>query len=697
AYLTVQDALADAACTEIWVAKGVYYPDEGAGQTDGYDFSTFTLNNNIALYGGFAGTETALSERDVAANVTVLSGDIDQNDTTDANGVVTDTANIVGPNAYHVVTGGAGNTATLDGFTITAGQASDSLSSGYGGGMTSGPYNGDSNPTLNNIIFSGNSASQKGGGMYSTSRALTLTNVVFSNNSVNSYGGGGLLVDSYVDSNGKSLAGATLINVTFSGNSSLIYGGGMMVNSGDAITLTNVTFSDNSANYGGGLANFSSPSAATSTLNNVTFTGNSATSWGGGMESHGNTVLSNVTFNGNSSGGGGGLRHSDGSAALTDVIFLNNSVSGSGGGMYVFSGDATLSNVTFSGNSATGSGGGFVGSNTTFTNVTFLNNAASNGGGFAGYQSTLTNVTFSGNSASGSGGSGDGGGVQSTGVITITNATFSGNSATNNGGGMENWDNSILTNVTFSGNSANQGGGFYNSVSNKHPLLTNVIIADSVSGGDCVIGVSASLDSASSNNLIEDAVNACDLTDGVNNNVIGQDPMLGSLTDYGGIGQMVFPLVYNSPAINAGDNSRCPTTDQTGASRPHGNVCDIGAYEWGYNYRLSIDKLVDDLNPVPGQTITTSIIVANTELTVTNVTISDLLPSGLNFVGPITLDDPSGTGTLGAAPPVLASGINMSPGAVVTVTFPVTVSNGQAVGTAITNTATVTATEVTTS
>jgi len=33
AYLTVQDALADATCTEIWVAQGVYYPDEGAGQT----------------------------------------------------------------------------------------------------------------------------------------------------------------------------------------------------------------------------------------------------------------------------------------------------------------------------------------------------------------------------------------------------------------------------------------------------------------------------------------------------------------------------------------------------------------------------------------------------------------------------------------------------------------------------------------
>ena len=40
--------------------------------------------------------------RDWATNITVLSGDLDGNDITDPTGVVTDTANIVGDNAYHV-------------------------------------------------------------------------------------------------------------------------------------------------------------------------------------------------------------------------------------------------------------------------------------------------------------------------------------------------------------------------------------------------------------------------------------------------------------------------------------------------------------------------------------------------------------------------------------------------------------------
>ncbi len=55
AYTTVQDALADGGCTEIWVAEGVYYPDEGAGQTDNARASTFQLKNGVSLYGAFAG------------------------------------------------------------------------------------------------------------------------------------------------------------------------------------------------------------------------------------------------------------------------------------------------------------------------------------------------------------------------------------------------------------------------------------------------------------------------------------------------------------------------------------------------------------------------------------------------------------------------------------------------------------------
>ena len=76
----------------------------------------------------------------------------------------------------------------------------------------------------------------------------------------------------------------------------------------------------------------------------------------------------------------------------------------------------------------------------------------------------------------------------------------------------------------------------------------------------------------------------------------------------------------------------------------------------------------------------------------TDALISDTLPTELNFVGPVTLDPP-GPGTLGA-PPILGSGLFISAGHSITLTFPVTVAQGLAVGTRLTNTVAVTCSQV---
>ena len=78
---------------------GVHKPATNPAQRT----AVFALKSDVAIYGGFAGTETALNQRDWTLNVTVLSGDIDNNDTVDASGVVTTATSIVGSNAYHVV------------------------------------------------------------------------------------------------------------------------------------------------------------------------------------------------------------------------------------------------------------------------------------------------------------------------------------------------------------------------------------------------------------------------------------------------------------------------------------------------------------------------------------------------------------------------------------------------------------------
>ncbi len=302
-----------------------------------------------------------------------------------------------------------------------------------------------------------------------------------------------------------------------------------------------------------------------------------------------------------------------GNLVLNGLTVQNGCNSGclSGGGVYN-GGAMTISSVVFKANYATYGGGLHnSSSNPTLTNVTFSGNWGSNGGGMNNFNSspTLTNVTFSGNSASIGGGMRNEAGSSPT----LANVTFSCNAVTDRGGGIFNdGSHPTLGNVTFSGNSAaSNGGGVYN-YSSSHPILKNTLIANSVSGGACVNSASSSVDTASANNLIDDAANACGLTNGINGNIIGQDPRLDALADSGGSTQ-TFALLPGSPAIDAGDNATCLTTDQRGVSRPQGVRCDIGAFE-----------LV--ANPVP--TITTT----NPTSAAVNANTLTLTITGTNFV-----------------------------------------------------------------
>ena len=77
---TLERALSVAiAGDEIWVAEGTHKP--GTNRTD-----SFTLVGNVAVYGGFDSSfgETQRSHRDWETNVTILSGDIDDQGTDDS-------------------------------------------------------------------------------------------------------------------------------------------------------------------------------------------------------------------------------------------------------------------------------------------------------------------------------------------------------------------------------------------------------------------------------------------------------------------------------------------------------------------------------------------------------------------------------------------------------------------------------------
>jgi predicted outer membrane repeat protein len=238
AFGTLQEALnAVQPGDQIWVAQGVYTPTEGTGCN-----ATFQVVQGVAVYGGFEGVESDLSERRWSEHLTVLSGDVDGNDNTGGgqgmdNGIVERPDDIDGYNACHVVSSSSvTESAILDGFVITAGDARDTATDG--GGL----HNSDGGPTLVNIIFSGNRAQTgDGGALYNGSNGdVVLSEVVFSGNTAGR--GGGMF-------NGGT---AALGNVMLSGNDALQTGAAVHNDSSGVLTAINSTFSNNSALVSGG-------------------------------------------------------------------------------------------------------------------------------------------------------------------------------------------------------------------------------------------------------------------------------------------------------------------------------------------------------------------------------------------------------------------------------------------------------------
>jgi len=272
--------------SEIWAMAGTYTP--GTTRT-----STFALKNGVKLYGGFIGSETALSSRNWVANETILSGEIGS--TT----VTTD-------NVYHVVSGSAlTSTVVLDGFTIRGGMANGSSDKASGAGI----FLFNSSPQLAHLKITANQAGNLGGGVYNSTGAPVLSNVSIAGN-VAAYGGG---MYSFSTSSVK------LYNMIFNGNSSTAAdasrgGGGLLLEGAGAADVVNTVFVNNTAaKVGGALFNHGSSSR----LVNVSFGGNSAATSGGAVYSDGGTpAFRNSIFWGNTAASGAQIYLSGGSSTL---------------------------------------------------------------------------------------------------------------------------------------------------------------------------------------------------------------------------------------------------------------------------------------------------------------------------------------------------------------------------------------------
>ncbi len=365
---------------QIWVAKGIYFPADTFLNRD----VSFVLKSNVALYGGFAGYESSLDERDWETNITVLSGDIDHNDVTDSNGVVIDPDSIVGNNSFHVIKAeNIDSTAILDGFFITAGNADSQSLNGCGGGMLA--YYG--NLKVVHCTFRGNKASQKGGGLYNTGGEIILSNCVFFMNRSYNYGGG-------LYTYGGNL---TVENCAFIDN--LAYYGGGTFNENSMLKFINCTFEGNWTDYGGGIYNSNSSCTQIfcSFCNNIT-------GFGGGVYNDENSSckLIGCVFNNNYAYYGGAVQNSGCNAQLINCSIIGNISQVQGGGVCNEYCDPIFINCLFYENGAAEGGGiSNKNSNPILINCTSYNNDGAYGGGMHNNQSNpiLTNCIFWGDYA----------------------------------------------------------------------------------------------------------------------------------------------------------------------------------------------------------------------------------------------------------------------------------------------------------
>jgi SprB repeat/Chlamydia polymorphic membrane protein (Chlamydia_PMP) repeat len=565
AHPDLHDALSEALPGDtIWVAEGTYYPSQ-AGDRAAY----FELKNGVKLMGGFAGTETELSERDWLAHPTTLSGDLGvPNDSTD--------------NSYTILYIGTSDTTTLvDGLTFVRGNAD-------------GPAVFD-----RNLVRAGGALYIMGENSYAYPR---IWNCRFEHNYALKFGGA-----AYVNGVNGSVA-PQFYNCVFESNHAGADGGAIRRDGGSWVEVKNdfwdCTFLQNSAGQNGGAILYRE-TERTDTLEFVgcTFQQNHAVKFGGGISHFGGrdsgtkVLVIDCVFEENIAAQGGGYHSFANNFLYSDFFrfqgcsFIANQVSTSGSGCYfdAFFLDDSYTNLLFDHclfeqNIGGDAFGGVLDPSTDLgrykiQNCDFIKNVA------------IQPIYLNSNSAQPS---------------IIDKCNFIGNSA------ITNFDNEYLVALRhfapliFTNNTCIENGGifksisslfadtvtheisnstFYNNITNEQTTMdvpgnyhisNSIIVADSLTPANFPFnGASIQID-----NAILSATDCSSLPSNVTcgtNMLFNLDPLFADTAAHD------FRLHPCSPAINAGDNAIVDSlgilTDIAGNPRIQGGTVDMGAYE----------------------------------------------------------------------------------------------------------------------
>ena len=556
AFNRFEDGLAVAAAgDQIWVAEGNYRPITCSGCTDTDRQVAFRLVPDVEVYGGFAGDESALNQRDWVAHPTILSGDI---------GVPNDSLD----NSFSVlIAENATEKTILDGFIIEEGNADGSFGSAAGGGLFL-----DANP--------GGTAD------------LQIRNCTFRNNYAG--GGGGIAIDCGLGGESR----AEIRDCIFEGNTASLgitsTGAAVFIqgNSGAQILtrFVNCTFRNNFCGNDGGAIS-ATPTGAESLLamkiDSCLFTNNQSADRGGAiwyrMSNFGEcrVVISNCRFLENTAGGEGGAifarssfdnvsadtianclfsrNVSDGTSTINDgkggAIFLRGSQQGTR--------HQTVVNCVFDRNRAALLGGAIA--------TTSIETAA----GIC--EADIVNCTFSGNLSDGAGGALHAEASDGTNTVNIRNSILWNDQAAQNG--AEIWSNNATVNVMHT----DLLGGVPNGINDLFNNLNRDPQFKDPENGDLRPGPCSPVIDAGSNDLLPpdliDLDKDFDLTEPIGLDLDGANRIFQSVVDLG-----AYEYDGTEPAL---------TVNRTVTAESCGGACDgevimiPSGGQAGYTFRWS--------------------------------------------------------------------------------------------------------------
>lgn len=547
----------------LFVAKGIYRPLTIAGASADTRDKTFLLKDSVKMFGGFAGTETKLSDRDnlkvLDANASYLSGNLGAADSSD--------------NTHHVVTAiNVGDKALMNGFVITAGNAdgagSNTISGktvarNFGGGF----YSDNSKIVLEQLRFEYNYALSGGAGMNNENGStLSVSNSLFINNQINGTdpnagGGAGMR---------NNASNVMVNNVDFTYNRAYhSQGGGAVRNEACAPTFKNLFFRWNHSEDGDGGGAVYNAAGANAIFTDLTIYANTTANQGGGMyNDNSKPLLTNVTFENNFATSATGAMENDGGsdAILNNCNFIKNTSNGEGGAMQNWKSSPVINNCQFVSNASSKSGGAiynYTNCSPRITGCFFIANHANlNGGAIVnkrGSNAIITNCIFTTNSADNNGG----------GIYNIANTT----------GGSEP-SSPVLTNVTIVNNLAgNSGGGGFDDGFGTSLLRNSIVQGNMAPDNEDIDAPLASVATALYHTIITDQYYET-----------GVLPPTAITSDvFVDISAEDYHLAIGSIAFNKGDSAYYAVgatpdissvkVDARNADRIMGSNIDLGAYE----------------------------------------------------------------------------------------------------------------------